>query len=147
MESYQHILITTDLSPQSTTVADRGLLLKQALNCHLSIVHVIESNPRLYGLGEFALPIDLDLEGNIHQQAKTALEKESQRLGIPPDSLWLMQGAKTDEIIELVASLKIDLILVGAHDKHGVELLFSDTAESLLHALPCDVIAVKVSEA
>lgn len=143
---YQHILLTTDLSELSSGVANKAVQLAEALNTKLSIIHVVESNPTLYGLGEFALPIDLELEEILYKKAQENLEKEANRLNIPNQRRLLISGIKIDEIIEVTKQQQVDLILVGAHDKHGIELLFSSTADKLLHALPCDVTAIKIGE-
>jgi len=70
------------------------------------------------------------------------LAKQANRFGIAAEDQWLLVGSTKKEIIDLAEKLNIDLIIVGAHDHHGLAMLFSSTANSIIHAMPCDVLAI-----
>jgi universal stress protein A len=36
-----------------------------------------------------------------------------------------------------------DLIVLGSRERHGVSILFNQTEDTVLHAAPCDVLAVR----
>jgi universal stress protein A len=38
----------------------------------------------------------------------------------------------------------VDLIVVGSHGRHGLQLLLGSTANGVLHLAECDVLAVRV---
>ncbi len=146
MGSFKHILFTTDLSDGSYTIAVKAKQLAEDLHAKLSLVHVIEHSPMLYGSGEFAVPLDLDVEKSLEEQAHEHLAKQASELNIPEDNRWVLVGSKKDEIVKLVHEISCDLIVVGAHDKHGLALLMGSTADSLLHALPCNVLALTLDD-
>jgi universal stress protein A len=37
-----------------------------------------------------------------------------------------------------------DLIVIGSHGRHGLQLLLGSTANGVLHLSECDVLAVRV---
>lgn len=141
---YKHILLTTDLSPESRQVAEKAVALAGLLKASLSIAHVVNTLPSLYAFGEVAVPVELNAEHELFEQAGIDFNKEADHLKIDKKQRHLMLGATAHEIIHLVEEKHIDLVLVGAHDKHGLGLLFYSTADEILHALPCDVVAIKV---
>lgn len=144
MINYKHILVTSDLSPESDFLGARAATLAEALGAQLSIVHVIEHTPMVYGSGEFAIPVDLDIEETLEKEARKSLEKQAEKLHISKTNQWVIVGSRKDEIVKLAHDTNADLIIVGAHDKHGLALLLGSTADSILHALPCDVLCIKV---
>ena len=144
MAGYKHILITSDLSPASLILGHKAQDLAQLYGAKLSILHVIEFSPLLYGSGEFAIPVDLDLEAQLEKEAKEHIAQIATELNLDNKSQWVLIGNKREEIVKLSKEIAIDLIVVGAHDKHGLSLLFSSTADSILHALPCDILAIRI---
>ena len=146
MKIYQHILLTTDLSDQSYSLGQKAKSIAKQFNAKLSIVHVIEKIPPIYGSGEFNFLIDIEPFEKEEQQAKVQLSVEAKKLDIMDNDQWLISGSKIEEITVLAKKIQVDLIVVGAHDKHGLSLLFGSTADSILHALPCDILSIRVED-
>jgi universal stress protein A len=144
VSDYHHILIATDLSPASLGIGKKAMHIGQHNNAKVSIVNVINFPPTLYGSGEFAIPLDTDLEENLREQAEKDLASQSSELGISKENQYILEGSTNNEIVHLAEELAIDLIVVGSHDQHGLALLFGSTANAILHAMPCDILAVKV---
>ncbi len=143
---YQHILIASDLTAESELLAEKAKDLADKLDSRLSIVHVVEHSPMVYGSGEFAIPLDMEVEEQLETEAKASLSRQCEKMGIKKTNQWLLTGSRKEEIVQLVNKVNADLIMVGAHDKHGLGLLLGSTADSMLHALPCDVLAIKVDD-
>lgn len=143
---YRHILVASDLTTQSELLAEKAKELADKLGARLSIVHVVEHSPMVYGSGEFAIPLDLEVEEQLEVEAKASLGRQCKKMDIKKADQWLLTGSRKEEIVQLVDKISADLILVGAHDKHGFGWLLGSTADSILHALPCDVLATKVDE-
>jgi universal stress protein A len=40
-----------------------------------------------------------------------------------------------------------DLIVIGNHERHGLSILVNLTEDAVLHAAPCDVLAVHLGRA
>ena len=117
------------------------------MSAKLSIIHVIEHVPMLYPGGEFVLPLNFEMEENLAKEAKHNIEEQAKHHNIDKNNQWVVFGDKGDEIVKFVNEHHIDLVVVGAHDKHGLHLLLSSTTDSIVHALPCDVLVIKVNPA
>lgn len=146
MQAYRHILLTTDFGPHGDCVADRARALADREGAKLSIVHVVEFSPIVYGGGEFAVPLDVTIEESIEKEAKASLAQQAERLQITVQDCHLVIGSTKDEVVKLAHKLKADLVVVGSHNLHGLKLLFGSTANSILHAMPCDVLAVQLDK-
>jgi universal stress protein A len=147
MKGYNNILVATDLSAESHKVADRAADMAKKAQAKLSIAHIIQFNPVLYGGGEFAIPWDQEVSETVWKQVEQALHKEGERLHVEPSRLYLKSGPTTDTLEQLVKEAQADLLVVGSHEHSGLAYLLGSTANALLHAMPCDILAVHVNEA
>lgn len=114
------------------------------MKANLSIIHVVEHTPVAYGNSEFSIPLDVNIEESLEKNAKGVLEKQGQKLGIPKEQQYVIIGSRKQEIVKLATQKGVDLTIVGAHDSHGLGLFLGSTADALVHALPCDVLCIKV---
>ncbi len=146
MSHYTHLLLATDFSPEGSHVASRALQLANNQGAKLSIVHVLEFTPIVYGGGEFAMPLDTNIEADLEAEARKELDNQASTLHIAPESRHLLIGSTKEEIAKLVREVGADLLVVGGHNVHGLKLLFGTTANAILHAMPCDVLAVRLDE-
>ena len=48
------------------------------------------------------------------------------------------------EVVRIAQTRAIDLIVIGSRERHGVSILFNFTEDTVLHAAPCDVLAVRL---
>lgn len=142
MSLYSHILLATDFNEESTTVVERAKAMAKANQCSLSVIHVIEPISIAYG-GEF--PIDLgDLHKELENQGREHLNQLAEELNIPESQCYLEIGLTEKEILRIAKENAVDLIVVGSHSKHGLQLLLGSTANAILHHAECDVLAVRV---
>ena len=144
MRDYKHVLLATDLAEESEAVANRAHAIASQANAKFSIAHIIEPTPMMYGGGEFAIPLDVGLEETLQQETQKKLAKLADKLGVLPECQYIRNGATKDTLIDLVKELGADLLVVGSHDQKGLALLMGSTANALLHAMPCDILAVHV---
>lgn len=142
MGAYKHILVATNLSEDSKRVADRARVIADVSKAKLSMVHVVEFNPMMYSGGEFAVPLNGDIEESLHEHATQALEAEGKRLKIPKEDQYLQSGITVDHLVDTVKKLKIDLLVLGHHEHNWLAQVLGSTSNSILHLMPCDVIAV-----
>jgi len=145
MSSYQHILVASNLTEESKKVADRAKRMAELSGAKLSIVHVVEFNPMMYGGGEFAIPLDGDLEESVHNHASQALKAEAARLKLPEENSFLQSGTTAENLTDLVKSINADLLVMGHHERHWLAAMFGSTSNSMVHIMPCDIIAVHLS--
>jgi universal stress protein A len=51
------------------------------------------------------------------------------------------------EIVRCAREGGFDLIVIGCHERHGLSILVNLTEDTVLHAAPCDVLAVRLPAA
>lgn len=140
---YDHILCAVGLGSRTPDVLEQAASMAQRVNAKLSVVHVLEHTPVIYGAGELSIPLDNNLEEQLTQVAQEMLAKFSESVGIPLDQQYIRHGSVKVQVIELAKEINADLILVGRQEMHGTELLLGSTANAILHAATCDVLAVQ----
>ncbi len=111
-------------------------------NATLDIVHVIEQSPVAYG-GEFSIPINVNLEQSIETQAREMIAQLCEKAHIKPQHQHVLTGIVKNTVLDLAKQLKIDLIIVGTHGHHGLDVLLGSRANAILHGATCDVLAVR----
>jgi universal stress protein A len=141
---YKHILLATDLSEDFDIVAQRACQLAKRYHCKLSVVHVLEHTPVVYGGGEFSIPLDMNLEEHLSENVRKALSILGNRFNIDKEDQFVAHGSIKKQIIDLSEQLGIDLIIVGSHGHSGMERILGSVANAILHAAKCDVLAVRI---
>lgn len=145
MTVYKHILLATDLGDKSAMVAQKAAELTSLHQAKLSIAHVTEYTPPFYGISEVAVPIDLDTEDALEHEAHQKIKTLAEKLGLKNISIWVLCGEKNEEIVKLIKEQKVDLIIVGGHHHHGLNLLFGSSLPSvMLHHLLCDILVINL---
>lgn len=144
MLSYKHILLATDLSDETYKIGEVASEIARRSKAKLSIIHVLEHTPVVYGGGEFTVPLDINLEEKLTENARTALTMLASKLKVPVENQYIAHGSVKTEIVNYVQQHHIDLIVLGSHGQHGIQLLLGSTANAILHVSPCDVLAVRV---
>jgi universal stress protein A len=65
-------------------------------------------------------------------------------LGMPDAHCQVEVGIVKSDIIRIARERNIDLIVLGSRERHGLSILVNFTEDTVLHAAPCDVLAVRV---
>lgn len=146
MAIYNHILFASDLTKESLSIGKKARAIADDNSATLSITHVVDYAPLIYGGGEFAIPLDVTLEETLEKQATLSLKKQGEALAIPEEQQWTRMGNAKNEIIQLAQHIQADLIVIGAYDRYGFALLLGSTANAIIQTLPCDVLTVRVGE-
>jgi universal stress protein A len=66
------------------------------------------------------------------------------QLGVPATSCRVEAGNVKSEIVRIARERHTDLIVMGSRERHGLSILVNFTEDTVLHAAPCDVLAVRV---
>ena len=144
MSNYQTILLSIDLTEESSEVAERAQAIAANNGATIHVIHVVEPLSFAYG-GD--IPMDFSgIQDEIQEQAKQQLQSFSKKFGIAEAHQHLVIGKPEIEIHSLAEEINADLIVVGSHGRHGLALLLGSTANGVLHGANCDVLAVRVSE-
>ncbi len=139
---YTKILAAIDLTEESTQVLDRASSLAKLYSSQLDIVHIIEPLGYAYG-GD--IPMDLtEVQTQLEEHAKAFLEGVGKKYSIPSENQHVVIGRPETEIHRLAEDSASDLVVVGSHGRHGIQLLLGSTANGILHGAKCDVLAVRI---
>ena len=143
MADYRQILVAVDFSTESRVVVNKALDIARRNNAGLSLIHVVEYTGSVYA-GDIPLPEDLELDQRHADQAKGRLEAMAAELGIANSARIVEIGVPKREIVRIAGEQGADLIVIGSHGRHGLQLLLGSTANGVLHLAKCDVLAVRV---
>lgn len=146
MESYQHVLVAADFTDHGERVAHRAVDIANRYGAKLSVVHIVESLPVSESVYGPVIPFEGDLTERLVGVAKEWLAKLGRNCSIPPERQWVVTGSSKIEIVQIAEEKFVDLIVVGSHGRHGLELLLGSTASAVLHHAKCDVLAVRLTD-
>ncbi|MGM0434306.1 MAG: universal stress protein [Pseudomonadota bacterium] len=142
MSDYQHILVAIDLTEEAPEVLRKAKRLAESNAATLDLLHVVEPVGYAYG-GD--LPLDLsDLQQQLEDNARSKLDEYGDEFGVGPGNRRVVVGRPGSEVRRQAEEHGCDLIVIGSHGRHGIQLLLGSTANSVLHGSPCDVLAVRI---
>ena len=95
--------------------------------------------PRVVQLARAAVQI----EGELVERARLRIAELSAKLGLDHCERLVQTGNIKSEVVRIAQTRAIDLIVIGSRERHGVSILFNFTEDTVLHAAPCDVLAVR----
>lgn len=145
MSKYTKILAAVDLTEDAVLVRDKALQLATQHAAELHLVHVME--PVMAGYAVEVMSIDVAaLQDEASKHVRTALLELGSKLGIPPERLHNVVGQPAREIRSLAKNLGADLIVMGGHGKHGLELLLGSTSSGVTHGVSCDLLIVRLPD-
>jgi len=142
MSIYRRILLVVDLGEQCEQIATRARDLAALLGAELSVLHVVEYVP-VEPMGETLLPA-VQIEEELVQRAKQRLAELTGKLGIGSARRQVTAGNIKAEIMRAAQEQQADLIVLGSRERRGPSILVNFTEDTVLHAAPCDVLAVRL---
>jgi universal stress protein A len=142
MRDYRKILVCLDLTEESEQIAGRAKALADASGAELTLLHVVEYVP-VEPMGEALLPA-VQIEGELAERARVRIAELAARTGLAEREQLVHTGNIKTEVVRVAQTRAIDLIVIGSRERHGVSILFNFTEDTVLHAAPCDVLAVRL---
>ena len=143
MSDYRRILVAVDLSEDSHAVGRRALQLA-APGATLRLLHVVEFVP-IEPVSDSLVPI-VQVDDQMLSRAREQIGELARELGLSADAARVETGSVKAEILRYAREEHSELIVIGCRERHGLSLLIHRTENSVLHAAPCDVLAVRVRE-
>jgi universal stress protein A len=145
MKTYRHILLATDCAADSEAIREHTVALAAGLGADISLLKVLEHLPQDVP-NEPVPPEDVDKIEWFTGRALDELREYAQGGGIPADraSVVVTTDSPEQEISGFVRSNDVDLVVVGAHERHGLALFQGRTTDKLIHNAPCDVLVVHI---
>lgn len=142
MADYKNILLVVDLSEDSEIIGERAKSIAARYGGEVTLLHVVEYVP-VEPMGEALLPT-IQIEADLVDRARTRLKELATKLGLADRPQLVETGGIKAEIIRTAQRLGSDLIVLGSRERHGLALLLNFTEDAVLHAAPCDVLAVRL---
>jgi universal stress protein A len=142
MSVYRRILLVVDLSEDSASVGRRAQALASALGAEIELLHVVEFVP-VEPMGETLMPA-VQIEEELIERAAQRLSALAAELGIAELRCRVEAGNVKTEIVRIARERHSDLIVLGSRERHGPSILVNLTEDTVLHAAPCDVLALRV---
>jgi universal stress protein A len=142
MTDYRNILLVIDLSEDSQVIGERAKSVAARFGGEITLLHVVEYVP-VEPMGEALLPT-IQIETELVERARQRLQELAAQLGLSDRAQVIETGGIKSEIIRAAQRLKSDLIVIGSRERHGLALLLNFTEDAVLHAAPCDVLAVRL---
>ncbi|HEX2494196.1 MAG TPA: universal stress protein [Steroidobacter sp.] len=142
MSDYKRILLVVDLSEDSQIIGERAKAIAACWQSEITLLHVVEYVP-VEPMGEALLPT-MQIEGELVERAHNRLKELAARLSLGHCRRLVETGGIKTEIIRAAQKLGVDLIVLGSRERHGLAILLNFTEDAVLHAAPCDVLAVRL---
>jgi universal stress protein A len=142
MNGYKKILLAVDLSDNSRLVVERAKAIAKCYDSQITLLHVVEYVP-VEPMGEALLPT-VQIESELVDRARTKLGELAQQQSLIQSASLVETGSIKAEIVRTAQRIGADLIVLGSRERHGLAILLNFTEDSVLHAAPCDVLAIRV---
>lgn len=138
------IVCATDFSEPAEAAEARAIALARSLGADVLFVHVAVEAP-LYGEGPFTMH---DATAVFETQRRWAEKELAGRVatatarGVVGRAV-VKVGVPVDEITQIAADEKADMIVIGTHGRSGLgRLLLGSVAERVVRMAPCPVLTV-----
>ena len=145
MAKYKKILLALDFHGDNADIVEKGAEMASANDAELFLIHVNEPLAIAYASDGMSWSDQVvSLEASIRKEAQAKMAEVAGNLEVPASNCIIREGKPSSEIHKAVEEHAIDLIVMGTHGQSGLQLLLGSTANSVLHGVACDVLAVRV---
>jgi universal stress protein A len=138
---YRQLLAAVDLGDATDLVVARAVDIGHFCGADVDLAHVLEGLPTYLDQAVSSNELDEILDKGTRWNRERMAELKARQPGIR--EIHGVTGILADGIRDLIARIEADLLLVGAHDRRGVAVLFRDRSDEILHRAPCDTLVVK----
>lgn len=140
---YGCLLAAVDLGPMTEGVLARAADLGRRCGAPVDVANVLEDLPVFLYQSAPAEELQTVLERNTswsRDQLATLADRHSDIRGI-----HTVTGILAQEARDLADRIAADLLVIGAHERHGIAVLFRDRSDEILHRAGRDTLVVKRS--
>jgi len=141
MAVYRRVLLVVDLTDDSVAIGRKAAALAAVLGAEVELLHVVEFVP-VEPMGETLMPA-VQIEEELLQRAQQRLAALAADLGLAGAPGRVESGNVKAEIVRVARERQVDLIVLGSRERHGLSILVNLTEDTVLHAAPCDVLAMR----
>ena len=131
------VLVAIDFSTAADGALRRAITLARGKPSELHVLTVVDQAPR----SSDTQPEALTALRELVRSELARLSTEGEAPGIQRVVTHLLTGTPAKEIVWLAARIEADLIVVGTHERNGVQrLVLGSVAEKVLHTAGCPVL-------
>jgi len=145
MDDIKRILVVSRSTKNCQKAVHYGISLAKQNHSKLYVLHVIHDP---FSVDGWNLPVP-SLKQEYENLVKKTREdidriiKSEQADGLEITE-WIREGKPVEEVMAAVKEVKIDLIIMSAHEEGRFEhYLFGRTVEELTRKMPCSILLVK----
>lgn len=147
MTNVRTILVATDFSDASAVALAYGRELAHALGRTLHVLHVV-GNVVAGAVGVDGYTTDyVALQREVEEGARRYLDAivtEDDRRTLAAKTIVMTSSAPAPSIVSYAKDAGVDLVIVGAHGRGGLEpLAIGSVAERVIRLAPCPVLTVR----
>lgn len=145
MSLYSHILVAIDFSATADHVLSKALNLARDNKTKISLLHVVEYLPPIDYPNYYLMNANWAEEEKVMlDHARDKMKQFAKNHALKNVTLEVEIGTPKLVISHYVEQHQCDLVVLGSHGRHGLSLLLGSTANAVLHAMPCDVLTIKI---
>ncbi len=143
MTKYNKILVAIDFNEHSDAVIQSALMQAECSGPVLVALHVVDFTPSIDDNYYYAISPTDQLEETLLNSAGKQLKEMLIRLGATGVRQLVTLGRPKQEILRVAQREEADLIVIGAHGRHGILGLLGSTTDRVLHQASCHVLIVR----
>jgi len=143
MADYRKVLVLLDLSEGSDKVFKAARDMASHSDAALVALHVVDYAP-VEPMGETLMP-SMAIEQELVRRSRSNIEQLIAGASAANARGRVEMGNTKAEILRVAREEHADLIVLGSRERHGLAILVNFTEDTVLHAAPCDVLAVRLS--
>jgi universal stress protein A len=141
MRDYKKILLAVDITDGSEQIAERARDIAAHYGAEIILLHVVEYVP-VEPMGEALLPA-VQIESELVERATRRIAELAAKTGLEKAERIVHAGNIKADLVRIAQERGVDLIVLGSRERHGLSIMFNQTEDTVLHAAPCDVLAVR----
>ena len=136
----QKLLVAYDFSSASETALRYAIEIARTFHSEIVLAHIETPETLRDRMDDGVVKAKLELLGERYDLNLLADRLKSEGIKV---SYLIESGSVTDLLVQLVAELKPDLLLIGAYGYHAADrITLGSTAEYLLRSVGCPVLTV-----
>lgn len=145
MEDTKRILVVSRMSKDCAKAVHYGVSLCKKYGAELYVVEVIR-DPLLLGGWNLPIPAIEEAFREAREEAKSEMDeiiRREKQKGMTIKE-FVREGNPADDVCNLVAEEKIDLLIMIAHEEGRLEhFLFGRSNGEIIRRMPCSILLVK----
>jgi len=137
--AYQKMLVSINVYEDFSHIINSAIAFAHKNKAKVDVITFIDN------AAEF-VPSAIDFQKALEENAKEKLSAIKDKFKNLEASFTILEGNPNREIPIYAEEKGHDLIIIGSHGKHGLNLLLGSTANAVLNRAKCDVLTVRIDD-